>query len=138
MPVCIFQHLSIWGKDRLSELAWEDHVGVKDRAWLLPNPQMGWACFSPCICFFFFCRLALKPQESGSGISSKVRKASVEEEFGCFWTLRSVHRLQMSCTLSITQCHTLRHNPPLDCSPRRPQDQPVSVPTLACVGGRWS
>ena len=137
MPLCIFQHLSISGEERLlAEFAWKAHVGVKDRAWLLPNPRMGWACFSPCVRLVG--HLALKPQESVSGISSRSEKhpmikAPTEEEFGFFWTLRGICRLQTSCTLSVAQCHTLRHSPALDYSPKRPQDQPVSVPTPACV-----
>lgn len=137
MLPCIFQHLRILGEEGLlAEFALKAHVKLKDITCLLPNTQMGWACFSPCIQLVG--HLALKPHESVSRISSTLEKhpmikASIEEEFVFFWTLWGICRLQTSCTLSTAQCHTLRHSPALDYRPRRPQDQPVSVLTPACV-----
>lgn len=88
MPPCIFQHLRILGEEGLlAEFALKAHVKLKDITCLLPNTQMGWACFSPCI--WLVGHLALKPHKSVSGISPTLEKhpmikASVEEEFGFF------------------------------------------------------
>lgn len=96
-----------------------------ERTCLLPRPQMGWTGFSPCVHLVGL--LGLKPQESGGGISSRSEKHPSRRNLGCSW------HCEVPAGYKPVHCHTSRHNPALHYSPRRTQDQLVSVPTLVSV-----